>query len=78
MVKKLPMRLRKLIGLLVLLGWIFIYTVFIIGLAVRVLPGAHWAVELLFYAFAGLAWIFPVRYLFQWMSAPDDDSGQAA
>lgn len=78
MAKKLPMRLRKFIGLLVLLGWIFVYTIFIIGLAIRVLPGAHWAVQLLFYAGAGMAWIVPVRYLFQWMSAPDEDPEQTA
>lgn len=77
MAARLPVRLRKLIGLFVLLLWIFVYTIFAIGLAVRVLPGAHWAVELAFYAVVGMSWIFPVRYLFRWMSRPDEDSPES-
>ena len=69
---RLPMRLRKLIGLFVLLLWIFVYTIFMVGLAMRILPEGGKFLQLGFYAVAGLAWILPVRFLFQWMSRPDD------
>lgn len=61
-------RLRKLTGLMILLVWLFVYVLIAVGIAVRILPGAHWTVELLFYALAGLAWIVPARYLIAWMS----------
>jgi hypothetical protein len=64
----MSIRLRKFIGLLVLLGWLFVYVLLAVGIAVRVLPGANWLVELLFYAVAGFAWVFPARYLISWMS----------
>jgi hypothetical protein len=64
----MSIRLRKFIGLMILLFWLFVYVLLAVGLAVRVLPGAHWAVELLFYVVAGIAWVFPARYLIYWMS----------
>lgn len=67
----MPMRVRKLIGLFVLLGWIAVYALFVMGLAVRILPHAHWAMELAFYAVAGVAWIVPMMPLIAWMSRPD-------
>ena len=72
---RLPMRLRKLIGLFVLLLWIFVYTIFMVGLAMRVLPEGSKLLQLAFYAVAGLAWVLPVRFLFQWMSRPDAENG---
>lgn len=64
----MSIRLRKFIGLMVLLLWLFVYVILAAGLAIRVLPGAHWAVELAFYAVAGFAWVLPTRYLIYWMS----------
>lgn len=69
----MPMRLRKFIGLLVFLAWILVYVLFAWGIALRILPHATGLVALLFYAVAGTAWIFPVRYLFRWMQRPDPD-----
>jgi hypothetical protein len=60
-------RTKKLIGTLGLLLWIFIYSLLVMRVAVSVLPDAHWAIELLFYAIAGTAWIFPVGFLLPWM-----------
>lgn len=28
--------------------------------------GAHWAIQSVFYAVVGLAWVFPVRWLMYW------------
>ncbi|MFO1236451.1 MAG: DUF2842 domain-containing protein [Alphaproteobacteria bacterium] len=64
----MPVRLKKLIGTLLILVWIFFYVLFALKLAVTVLPNAHWTVQLAFYAFAGLAWIVPPGFLIQWMS----------
>ena len=59
---------KKLIAtLVILLVWLPAYTIFIVGLAWRLLPGAPWYVELLFYALAGTLWIVPIGLSFKWM-----------
>jgi len=60
-------RTKKLIGTLGLLLWLLIYVGIMTVVAMAVLPRAHWTVELLFYAIAGMAWIFPVGFLLPWM-----------
>lgn len=52
---------------LIILVWLPIYAGFIIGLAARILPDAHWLVELLFYALAGTLWIVPIGLALPWM-----------
>ena len=47
--------------------WLPFYALFIMVLARHVLPGAHWAVALLFYALAGTLWIVPIGLSFPWM-----------
>jgi hypothetical protein len=58
--------------MLILLMWLFIYAMLAMALAILILPNAHWLVELLYYAIAGMAWIIPVKYLIQWMNRPDE------
>ena len=59
---------KKLIAtLIIILVWLPVYAGFIMGLAARVLPGAPWYVELLFYALAGTLWIVPIGLALPWM-----------
>lgn len=69
----MPVRLRKLIGLVLILVWIFVYAILAMRLAVGILPDAHWLVALLFYAVCGLAWILPLLPLIRWMQRPDPE-----
>ena len=64
----MPVRLKKLIGTVVILIWIIMYSLIAMKLAVTVLPGAHWVAQLAYYAFAGIAWIVPPGFLIAWMS----------
>ena len=43
------------------------YSLFIMGLARHVLPGAPWYLALLFYALAGTLWIVPIGLSLPWM-----------
>jgi uncharacterized membrane protein len=61
-------RIKKLIGTVLILFWIVIYSLIAMRLAVAILPGANWLVSLLFYAAAGLLWIIPVGLAFPWMN----------
>ncbi len=59
-------RIRKLIGMFALLGFVVLY----VGAAVRIgeiLPD-HWAARLIYYAVVGLAWGAPVLPLISWMN----------
>jgi hypothetical protein len=67
----MPVRLKKLIGLVLILIWLFFYVLLAAKLAVSILPNAHWLVQVLYYAFAGVAWIVPPGFLFGWMSEGD-------
>jgi len=61
-------RIKKLIGSILILLWILIYSLLVMRLAVDILPGAHALVTLLFYASAGLLWIIPIGLAMPWMN----------
>ena len=70
----IPQRIRKLIGVMILLLWLAFYAMCAMLVAIAVLPDAHWFVEFLYYLIAGMAWIVPVRYLMLWMNKPDPEA----
>lgn len=63
----MPVRVKKLIGLFLILAWLGAYAVAAMALAIRVLPGAHWITEFLYYALAGTLWAVPAALLIVWM-----------
>jgi len=67
----LPIGIRKLLGTLILLSGLVAYTLSMVWLAVSVLPD-HWAVQIIFYPLAGIAWAFPAKPLIAWMQKPDN------
>ena len=69
----MPVRIRKLIGLVLTLIWVFVYAVLLARLAVDILPGANGFVAFAFYAVGGLAWILPIMPLIRWMQRPDPE-----
>ena len=60
------MRLRILLGSLLLILGLGLYALAVMAVAVRLLPD-QWAVEAVFYTFAGIAWIVPAARLTRWM-----------
>lgn len=60
-------RIKKLILTIAMLVWLVIYSGIVMGLAVRILPGAAWYVSLLFYALAGTLWIVPIGLALPWV-----------
>ena len=60
------MRLRILLGSLLLVLGLALYALAAMAAAARLLPDNQ-AVELAFYALAGIAWIFPAARLTRWM-----------
>jgi hypothetical protein len=62
----MPARLRKLIGLFGILGFLTFYVVGVIAVGEHV--PAHWAAQIAFYAVAGTLWGVPILPLITWMN----------
>ena len=60
------MRLRILLGTIILIAGLVLYAAAMATIARHVLPDQA-AVEILFYAVAGVTWIFPAARLTRWM-----------
>jgi hypothetical protein len=60
-------RTKTLIVAILTLIWIPLYSLIVMGVAVRILPHANWAVAFLFYALAGTLWMIPIGLSLPWM-----------
>jgi hypothetical protein len=68
-------RTRKLVGTVLLLIVLTIYSLLVMLAAAAVLPAGGKIAELIFYAIAGVAWVLPAGYLIKWMyAAPPEAS----
>lgn len=63
-------RTRKAVGSLALLLYIGAYAVLAATIGAALLPVSPAWAELLFYALAGVIWIFPLKPMFAWMNRP--------
>jgi len=60
-------RTRKFIGTILILTFVMAYALVVMALAQPVLKDAGKLTQLLFYVFAGFAWVLPVMPLISWM-----------
>lgn len=58
---------RQLIGMLGLLVGLVFYLGLVVTIATNWLP-AHWALQAVFFAIAGVAWAVPLRPFVKWMN----------
>lgn len=66
----MPVRTRKLAGMLVITFGLAAYTIAAVYVAIEILPD-QWLVELLYYLIAGTIWALPARALLVWIHKPD-------
>jgi len=66
---RLTPRVKKAIGIPVLLFGVLAYAGAAMALAVNFVPENFFA-QLLYYPVAGVAWAFPAKYLVLWMNRP--------
>jgi len=59
-------RLKKLIGGLAMLLFLFVYVVAVLAIGDHV--PAHWAAQLVYFGVAGTAWGLPLIPLMKWMN----------
>ena len=63
----MPVRLKKLIGVVVLLALVVVYAVFATAYASLHLADASGIVHLLYFLITGLFWIVPAMFVIRWM-----------
>jgi hypothetical protein len=66
----MPVRVRKLIGAIALLGLLAAWTILAATLAVVVTRLESPLVSAAYYVIAGLGWVLPAMPLISWMSRP--------
>lgn len=66
-------RTRKLIGTVLLIVLITIYSLLALGVAgILEVRGVNAFVEFAYYVIAGLLWVLPAGLIIKWMSKPDN------
>lgn len=63
----MPVRLRKFIGMLLLLSFLTIYSLLVMVFAVNHIHDASRIAQGIFYVVAGLVWVLPAGWLISWM-----------
>lgn len=58
---------KKLVGTIVTLVWLCVYSLIAMGVGAHILPHANGFVRFLYYLLAGIAWIIPVGLMLPWM-----------
>ena len=67
----MPVRLRKLIGAVVLIVLVVTWALVAMALAQSPLIKANGLIEVIYYVVAGLGWVLPAMPLVKWMSRPN-------
>ena len=66
----MPLRLRKFIGMILLVLLVVIYAIVAMIVAVRTLGDQPGWVQFLYFAASGLIWILPAMGIIKWMAGP--------
>lgn len=69
-------RLKKLIGLFILLPGLLAYIMAAVVVADHV--PEFWLIKLLYFMVAGVLWAFPMKYLIVWMNRDPSQNGPKA
>ena len=66
----MPIRLKKFIGMILLVSLVVIYAIVAVMIASAQLAESHWSVHLAYFAFSGLLWVVPAMVIIKWMAGP--------
>ncbi|MEM0899119.1 MAG: DUF2842 domain-containing protein [Pseudomonadota bacterium] len=76
----MPVRLRKFIGMCILVILVIVYSLIAITIATYRLADSEWYVHLAFFGISGFLWVVPAMYIISWMEkkpAADEDRQHA-
>jgi hypothetical protein len=63
----MPPRLKRFIGMLILLTLVILYALIATTVATYRLAESPWYIHLAFFAFSGLLWVLPAMAVISWM-----------
>jgi hypothetical protein len=66
----MPVRLRKLIGTILIIILVIVYAIGATTFASQFLGASAWWVHLLYFFFTGLLWVLPAMVIIKWMEKP--------
>ena len=64
----LPLRVKKLIGLVLIVVLVIVYSICAVAVASATLANAPWYAHMLYFAFSGVLWVVPAAVIIKWMS----------
>lgn len=67
---EMPVRLRKLIGTILIIILVVVYALAAVTFASLLLGTSPWWVHLLYFFLTGLLWILPAMLIIKWMEKP--------
>ena len=74
----MPYRLKKFIGMLILLALVVLYALVATTVASYRLAESAWYVHLAFFAISGIAWVLPAMGVISWMERRPKPRGDEA
>lgn len=66
----MPVRLKKLIGTVLIVALVILYALIATTVATYRLADSPWWVHLLYFLFTGVLWVVPAMLLIRWMERP--------
>jgi RsiW-degrading membrane proteinase PrsW (M82 family) len=66
----MPLRLRSLIGTIVIICLVIVYALVATTFAASMLASSPWWVHLAYFIITGLLWILPAMLIIKWMAGP--------
>ena len=69
----MPVRLRKLIGTVVLVVIVLVYALFAVAVATVYLPPDNGWVHLVYFGATGILWVVPCMIVIKWMQGRPED-----
>lgn len=66
----MPVRLKKLIGTVIIVALVVIYALVATTVATYRLAESPWYVHLLYFLFTGVLWVVPAMFVIRWMERP--------
>ena len=63
----MPVRLKKFIGMVILIALVVIYALVATAIASHRLAESPWYVHLAFFGLSGVVWVVPAMFVISWM-----------
>lgn len=66
----MPVRLKKLIGTILIVALVVIYALTAATVASYRLADSPWWIHVLYFLFTGIIWVVPAMFIIRWMEKP--------